>query len=149
MTISELGLTPTQLAELDNLDDGYVQAWLEALTVAKGIKNPTGWFLAGIRSGRHPADPPTDTTRDKQALLAETWIRNAGLYLPTEAELLDALFGPHGRLKAWASDDVLRTRMENLWQHERTRTTTEPPQIVRTDEDLLWAQRLANEPEPA
>src|SRR5262245_50317591 len=59
--------------------------------------------------------------RERATHLAERYIANAGLYLPTEAELLDALFRPHGPLKAFAGDDGLRQRMLAAWQAERPR----------------------------
>jgi hypothetical protein len=65
------------------------------------------------------ADPAADLER--RTRLAEAWIRNAGLYSPTEAELVDALFGAHGQLRAWSTHTELRARMVATWQHERRR----------------------------
>jgi hypothetical protein len=45
---------------------------------------------------------------------------NAGRELPSESELLDELFGRHGRLRAWASDPELRSRMVALWREQRS-----------------------------
>ena len=60
---------------------------------------------------------------DRQRLieLAEHWLTTAGLYMPSDDELLDEVFGQHGRLKPWASDTELRTRILNLYREHRPR----------------------------
>ncbi len=121
--LSELGLTPTQHNEIEQADPELVQQWLNALNTSSGINNRTAWFLAGIRSGRNP-DQPHDATKAKAIEHAERYIRNAGLYLPTPAELLDELFGPHGDLKAWATDQELQQRMLTLWRDQLPRAET-------------------------
>lgn len=120
MTLAELGLTPTQYAECESLDRTYVDSWLASLASTPNVKNPAGWFLAGIRTGRLPGEQ-ADTSRTTKVRLAETWIRNAGHYEPSEQALLDALFGEHGRLKTWADDQALRDRMVKLWEAEHPR----------------------------
>jgi hypothetical protein len=77
-----------------------------------------GWFLAGVRSGNLPGAVP-EPERLTGIRLAESYIRNAGLYLPTEAELLDELFGRHGSLRAFADDGELRARMLECWRQAR------------------------------
>lgn len=59
--------------------------------------------------------------RDKAIRLAETWIRNAGLYEPTPMSLLAALFEDQGRLKPWQDDVDLQRRMVDLWRKEAPR----------------------------
>jgi hypothetical protein len=76
------------------------------------------------------ADPDADPGRERQIHLAERYIANAGCFLPTEAELLDELFGYHGRLKAWADDEPLRRRMVDAWQAAR-------PAAERTEREQL------------
>jgi hypothetical protein len=66
--------------------------------------------------------------RELQIHLAERFISNAGWLLPTEAELVDELFGRHGKLKAWASDEVLVSRMVDAWQRARTVPSIQWPQ---------------------
>jgi len=113
-TLAELGLTPAQLAEVEQLDAGLVHSWLVATNAARGLERPAGFFLSGVRSGNKP--PGLGDEREAQAVeLAARWLANAGWLLPTEAELTDALFGPHGRLRAWASDEPLRARMLAVW----------------------------------
>lgn len=92
MTLDDLALTPKQHAELGNADPTLVNAWLEATGMASGIKNPTGWFLAGLRTGAPPAD--LDDARQRTAVLkAERLIRNHAGNIPTEVELLETVFG--------------------------------------------------------
>lgn len=124
MNLTDLQLTPGQTLELETHAPEYIDAWLEA-TEAQGntLKSPTGWFLAGIRSGRDPGDPSAkrDATREKAIELAERETRNALLYCPTRTDYLDAVFGQHGRLKAWADDQPLQQRLVDLWEHEHPR----------------------------
>jgi hypothetical protein len=64
----------------------------------------------------------TDTMEKRvKTRLAETWMRNAGLYCPTRDDALDELFGDHGSLKTWADDQALRAHMGDLWEHEHPR----------------------------
>jgi hypothetical protein len=52
--------------------------------------------------------------------LAESWIRNAGLYCPP-AEVGRELFGDRGRLHAWRDDADVRRRIAELWIAEQPR----------------------------
>lgn len=79
----------------------------------------------------------TEVSVERQIHLAENWIRNAGLYEPSREALVDALFGEHGRLKAWKDDEALVERMVSFWEQEQ-------PRGVRADEEkLARAQRNA------
>lgn len=80
---------------------------------------------------------------EHKARLAETWIRNAGAYAPTEQSLLDALFDEHGPLKAWAHDQHLRDRMLAVYRTER-------PRFEKTEADFKArnAPKTAPTPEP-
>lgn len=118
--LSELDLTIGQLHDIQDADPEIVQQWLDALDTKTGLKNPAGWFYAGIKTGRPPGQK-TDAARAKAVHLAETYIRNASLYNPDEASILDDLFGPFGRLKQWADDETLRDRMADLWQAQQPR----------------------------
>jgi hypothetical protein len=129
VTLDDLHLTPSQLAELNRLDAELVSAWLAATGAAGKLERPAGYFLTGVRSGNMPANLD-DAVKRKQIHLAETYIRNAGCFLPTEAEFLDELFGYHGRLKAWAGDELLRRRMVDCWQAAR-------PAAERTEREQL------------
>ena len=66
--------------------------------------------------------------RELQIHLAERFIANAGWGLPTEAELVDELFGRHGKLRAWAGDEPLVNRMVDAWRRARTVPAIEWPQ---------------------
>lgn len=149
-TVAELGLTPTQHAELEKHPPDYVQAWLEQLDSTPDVKNRTGWFLAGIRSGRHPGQDDNQE-RARQAHLAETYIRNAGLYDPTPADLQDDLFGPNGRLRAW-QDDQLKARMTDLYNAEQPRAQQAHRDATARAEKWKAARQHATitegEPEP-
>jgi hypothetical protein len=129
LELHELGLTPTQLAELRDADQALVTAWLEATSKLAGeLKRPAGYLLAGVRSGEPPA-AQVDRERELQVHLAERFIVNAGWLLPTEAELVDELFGRHGKLRAWAGDELLVSRMVDTWKRAR--------QVP----DIQWPQR--------
>lgn len=150
-TIAELGLTPTQMAELEQHDQGYVTAWLEALDSTPQVKNRTGWFLAGIRSNRHPGQDDNQE-KARQIHLATVYIDNAGLYLPTEAEVIDHFQGPHGRLRQWADDQRLSDRLVELWRSEQPRAEQATRDTTARAEKWKAARQLATitegEPEP-
>jgi hypothetical protein len=57
---------------------------------------------------------------------AEAWIRNAGLYAPTEAEVRHELFHSTSALLAGLEHE-LGDRMTELWRHEQPRTGTTAP----------------------
>ena len=93
MKLSDLALTPTQHTELQNHDPTLIDAWLTALNTTPGIKSPTGWLLAGIRTGKPPAD--LNTAHERQAIQkAERLLTNIGANIHTEPELLQTLFAP-------------------------------------------------------
>ena len=46
---------------------------------------------------------------------AETWLAAAGHYVPTEAEIMDELFGDRGRLRLWDTRE-LRAQMVETWR---------------------------------
>ena len=128
LELHTLGLTPAQLAELRDADQALVTAWLEATGKLAGeLKRPAGYLLAGVRSGELPA-AQVDRERELQIHLAERFIANAGWGLPTEAELVDELFGRHGKLRAWAGDELLVARMVDAWRRARTVPAIEWPQ---------------------
>jgi len=67
---------------------------------------------------------PANDDRERHIRLAETYIRNAAIYCPTETELVDEIFGDHGRLKPWAADDALRDRILELYRTDHPRALT-------------------------
>lgn len=64
---------------------------------------------------------PTTPEKGRDTRLAELSIKNALHYLPSEAELLDEIFGRTGRLRSYETDQDLRQHIINIWTHERTR----------------------------
>ena len=129
LELHTLGLTPAQLAELGDADQALVTAWLEETRKLAGeLKRPAGYLLAGVRSGELPS-AQVDRERELQVHLAENFLRTAGWGLPTEAELVDERFGRHGKLKAWAGDELLVARMVDAWRN------------ARTVPDIQWPQR--------
>ena len=118
MKLEELGLTPLQLREVEDSGSDLVQAWLGALGASHGLRSPTGWFLAGVRSGNKP-DVGQDARKLESLRLAERYLSSVACALPTEAELLDEVFGARGRLRPWASDGELRARIVETWRRLR------------------------------
>lgn len=109
-----------QMQEVAAADVALVEAWLHAAGAPK-IKTPTGYFLTGLRSGEMPLAQNIDARRSA-VKLAELWIVNAGLYVPTAEEVLDELFERNSsRLHAWYDDEDLRAQMLDVWENERPR----------------------------
>ena len=118
MRLEELGLTPLQLAEVQDSGSDLVQAWLGAVSARTGLRSPAGWFLAGVRSGNKP-DVVQDARKLESLRLAERYLSSVACALPTEAELVDEVFGARGRLRPWASDEQLRARIVETWRRMR------------------------------
>jgi len=80
----------------------------------------SGWAVVRSRLARDEARANIVSTgnvdRDKRVQQAEQYMRAAGLYLASEDEVLDDLFGDGGRLRAWQGDDELVARMLDLWR---------------------------------
>jgi hypothetical protein len=133
LSLFDLGLTHLQMQEVAAVDPELVDAWLHAASAPK-IKSPVGYFLSGLRSGDWPISQSNDARR-AATRLAELWIVHAGLYMPTEAELLDELFERSSSLlHPWYDDEDLRAQMVDVWHHER-------PRGERADREL--AERAA------
>ena len=148
MNLSELGLTPTQHAEIETHHPAYVQAWLNALEQTHDIKTPAAWFLAAIRSGRLPGEH-THTDQAKAVHLAEQWITNAGHYEPSEASLIAALFDKGGRLHPWKHDQQLRNRITTYWQqHQSALPSTPSPLPTQTEQRTSNPGNQANPATP-
>jgi hypothetical protein len=107
LSLFDLGLTHMQMQEVAAADEVLVEAWLHAASAPK-IKTPAGYFLTGLRSGDMPLSQNIDARR-AAVRLAELWIVNAGLYMPTGEEVLHELFERNGsRLHPWYDDEDLR-----------------------------------------
>lgn len=83
-----------------------------------------------------------DRERDQATHLAEIYITNAGLYIPTEADVLDDTFGPHGRLRQWADDQALRDRIVDHWSNQHDRAERSET-AARAHTDAINASREA------
>jgi hypothetical protein len=122
MSLDLVPLTPSQLVEISGCDEGLVAAWIAAyMDPPASVKNPVGWFLAGVRSGTMPVDVVQSVEARELARavhVAEAWIRNVGAIVE-EHELVDALFGASGILEHWSHDDALRARMLERWKARR------------------------------
>lgn len=118
--LHDLGLTHFQEREIEEADPELVTAWLHVAN-APNIKSPKGMFLYGVRSGDMPL-ASDDGTRQHAVRLAELWIQNAGLYMPSEAEVLHELFERSGsRLHFWYDDQDLREQILDVYRHEKPR----------------------------
>ena len=77
---------------------------------------------AVLRKRLHDQGPTSNPTvqtgheRDKLVRSAEAWINNAGVHFDREPELLDELFGHHGKLRHYKDDQALKERMLQQWR---------------------------------
>lgn len=96
-----------------------------------------------------------DTERETQALLIEHWITHAGGYIDLETELLDEVFGHHGRLYRWRDNPQLRQRVLDHWRQHRPRfqhAEHDTEQRLRDQRELrerLRAATTASDPDSA
>jgi len=92
--------------------------------IAKGASITSGWAILNHELNTKPAPVvATDNAeKAKQIHLAEQWIRNAGRDIVDHHELVDELFGVHGRLHDWKSDHDLHDRLLELWRSHHWET---------------------------
>jgi hypothetical protein len=112
------------------LEAQVVEAYeLRPVSVAAAVDDVAGGFAAGRIRAPWPflarmveekahvnVSPSGNAEREKRIEQAEQYMRAAGLYLASEAEVLDDLFGDAGRLRAWQDDAELVKRMLELWR---------------------------------
>ena len=97
----------------------------EVAEAKKAGRARSGWAV--LRSRLNAIASGLDivvTDRNERGLAlrqAEQWVRNAGLYFDREDEFEDELFGDGGMLRAFRTDDELRTHLIDLWRSERPR----------------------------
>jgi hypothetical protein len=116
--LRDLGLTSTQMSDVLAADPLLVSAWLDRVD-DPSIDNPAAFFIVGVRSGIFPFQL-ADAHRAKRIKTAEHWIKNAGLFVPVESEVLHELFdGPSALLRSYADEQPLRERIVTLWRLER------------------------------
>lgn len=102
----------------------------------------SGWAVVRkeLNSAPGPNIRATDEAeRERRIRNAETWIRNAGLYLDRQQDLEDELFGDRGTLRDYAKDDTLRARMVDYWRTHR-------PRGEQAEQDAeAWMAKCAND----
>ena len=118
MELADLSLTSAQAAEVELADKALVSSWLDACGRRAGLRSPAGWFLSGVRSGNRPDSVPDESGKAQAIRLAERRIANLGHALPSEAELVEELFGKRAPLEPWADDEALRARMVETWRRQ-------------------------------
>lgn len=103
---------------------GRVTQLIDAIArkVAEGSIR-SGWAILAHELAQKPAQiTATDNAeRAKQIRLVEKWLTTTGGHIDTEAELVDAVFGPHGRLYLWNEDEQLIAHITELWHEQRPR----------------------------
>lgn len=118
LSLTDLGLSPYQLSEVEALDETLVASWLKA-AAEPGVKSPTGFFLTGVRSGKL-AFGASENDRSRSVHLAERWMMNCGILDHLEGAMSEVFDQQHSRLRIWRDDQELRDRFESLWRfHQR------------------------------
>jgi hypothetical protein len=108
------------------LVDTTMQRVADLFTAGK-VSRPWPYLAKACEDAVKPGADVTVTDvreRDRAVARAEQWLRAAGGYLPAvvegvSRELLDELFGDRGLLRNWASDQLLRQRMLDVWDEVR------------------------------
>jgi hypothetical protein len=128
--IRRLGETPNAPIEHDITETfkdnpQLVSSVIDAVIAEKasGVSFRSAWAVIRYRSKTNPAEPIVATDhreRDLRTRQSEAWIRNAGLYIDVERELVSELFDEGGMLHPWRSE-ALEARMVTLWENERPR----------------------------
>ena len=133
----------------------YPQEVIQEINIVGGLKDSgqvrSGWAILRHRvlaieqrvARRHNASATLGPNRDKALARAQQWTRIAGLYLPTEEEVIEELFGSGGQLEPFPE---LQDEMIDLWQELQ-------PKAEKVEQDAVaraLAQRakrvLAGEP---
>ena len=128
--IRQLGESPNAPTEQDIIEafkenPRHVTAVIEAVTAerASGVVLRSAWAVIRYRTKTNPTEDVVATDQSEKTLRvkqAEAFIRNAGVYLERENELLDEFFGDLGSLRDW-KDQGLEERMAALWHEQRPR----------------------------
>jgi hypothetical protein len=84
------------------------------------VRSPWALMLAELEQGAGREQVVASERGDRERLvrLAERRVANLGHVLPSEAELVEELFGRRALLEPWAHDDELRARMVDLWRRQ-------------------------------
>jgi hypothetical protein len=131
--IRQLGETPAGPTEADIIkafkdNPRHVIAVIEGVTAerASGVVLRSAWAVIRYRTTTSPSEEVIATDQTDRALRskqAEAWIRNAGVYIDRESELLSELFAEGGMLHPYRTDE-LEERMAALWHEQRPRGET-------------------------
>jgi hypothetical protein len=131
--IRKLGETPNAPTEHDITETfkdnpQLVSSVIDAVIAEKasGVSFRSAWAVIRYRSKTNPAEPIVATDhheRDLRTRQAEAWIRNAGLYIDLERELVSELFDEGGQLHPWRSD-TLEAKLVAVWETHRPRGET-------------------------
>lgn len=91
--------------------------------VAGKVSAPWAILRMNLRElDQRPDVTVSDTSeREKRIGWVEQWLRVAGLHFDRESEILDEVFGFHGKLRDWADDEGLRVRVLEQWRLVRPR----------------------------
>jgi hypothetical protein len=145
--IRKLGETPNAPTEHDITETfkdnpQLVSSVIDAVIAEKasGVSFRSAWAIIRHRTTTSPAEPIVATDhreRDLRTRQAEAWIRNAGLYIDIERELVSELFDEGGQLHPWRSD-TLEQRMVDHWRTHRPRGET-----AETDYERRALERVA------
>ena len=83
------------------------------------VRSPWALMLSELeQSAGRDVVASESVDRERLVRLAERRIANLGHALPSEAELLEELFGKRALLEPWASDLELRARMVETWRRQ-------------------------------
>jgi len=84
------------------------------------VRSPWALMPAELEqgAGREQVVASEQGDRERLVRLAERRIANLGHQLPSEAELVEEIFGKRALLEPWANDLDLRARMLELWKRQ-------------------------------
>jgi hypothetical protein len=131
-TIRTLGIRKLGETLGPKLEDDLVKAFKENPThveqvirtvIAEREAGATiGWAVIRHRIQKQPEPITASDTKERDLRIrqSEAWIRNAGLYIDLQRELISELFDEGGQLHPWRTPQ-LEQRMTALWENERPR----------------------------
>jgi hypothetical protein len=110
----------------------------QRFTEGSTIRSP--WAVVAHELDHAPqplTSSPSDTKeRELRIRQAEAFIRNAGLYIDLERELVSELFDEGGMLHPWRTE-ALEQRMVELWETHRPRGETAEADAERRAQDRV------------
>jgi hypothetical protein len=81
----------------------------------------SGWAVLRAQLARAQPDATAEDTTERENAVrrAEQWIRTAGIHYDRHREITRELYGPNGRLRAWAGDRTTRRRTRDHYREHR------------------------------